>query len=198
MASRIARRFPSKQFNEDDILEWCQVVECDMIGAVDGMYPYIGFELPVVGGRAKLPCNVYRITDVYTTPGNENSRIPFNRLQGHISFGTSSYSKVYIDYYGTPIDLDTGIPLIQTGHELACEAYCVLMMHEDDMSQGRIDRGLYQMYDQKATGEILAAMGSQNIQHKTRGDLNTLEAIKYNMIPKPAALKLLSGNFTNG
>ena len=118
---RIARRHKSLVLNEIDILEWCQEVEVDTLGSVDQMFTYVEFPLDVKNGRAKIPCNTYRILDVYLRPGDRNSRIPFTKLKGYISVdATKNYTKVFMDFYGVPIDLKTGIPQIIAGHEAAC------------------------------------------------------------------------------
>jgi hypothetical protein len=51
------------------------------------------------------------------------------------------------------------------------------------------------MLKQDMQAEILAVCGDPGIQHKTRGDLNTLMACQYDLTPAPAALKLVSGKF---
>lgn len=194
--ARIGRKYKSRILVEADIIEWCQEVECDIIGEVDDMYPYIGFPLDVVNSRAKLPCNVYRILDVYTTLRNDSSRVPFTRLKGYIGLDPDmDYTSVYIDYYGTPIDFETGIPLIQVGHEFACEAHCTYNMFLDDISNNKISQYFAEKLEAKQTGEILAACGSHRIRHKTRDQMNREQAIHYNMIPKPASFNLINGRY---
>lgn len=177
------------------MIEWCQTVELDIVGDIDGMYHYVGWKLPVSYGRAKLPCNVYRILDVYIRSGDPGSRIPFNRLPGMISFGNSNISEVYIDYVGLPIDLETGIPLIQVGHEEACAAYCIYMLHYEDGINGKVPG--FQMMKADMQHEMLAVIGSRNYQRKTRKDVNDLDAIRYDMTPAAASLGLISGDFVN-
>ena len=189
---RLSSIHKQKQFNEHDVLNWCQEVEMDILGEVDLMYQYVEFELSVINGRAKVPCNCYRIIDVYTAKDSPVSRIPFNRLKGYISVdSTKNYSTLYMDYYGTPIDVETGIPYIAVGHELACVAYCEYMAYYEDMLLGKLDGDARNRIEMKKNSEILAAKGSWNMRHKTRDDMNKMHKIAYNLIPKPAALNLL-------
>jgi len=194
--ARIASRHKSKVLNENDIIEWCQEVEIDSLGNVDQMYTYVEFPLTVKNFQVLVPCNAYRIIDVYTTPGDASSRVPFTRLRRHLAFSPdSTFTQVYIDYYGLPIELKTGIPMIQAGHEAACEAYCVHSLYYEDILNGKVAQYAAQLIINNMQAEVLAAAGSYNIRHKTREDINRSVAIRFNLIPSPAGMNLIKGTW---
>lgn len=196
IGSRIARRHKSKKLDDNDIIEWCMEVECDILGDVGRMYKYLGFPLAVNNFRAKIPCNLWKVRDIYLIEDDPSSRINFTRMDGYFGFNpTMAADTVYIDYDGIPIDLETGIPMVAAGHEIACEAYCILSLYTDDIMNKRLDINEGMRLEQKAQAELLACFGSWDYQHKTRDDMNREHSIHYNLVPKPAALKLLSGQY---
>jgi hypothetical protein len=143
--------------------------------------------LKVINGKAKIPCNRYRIADV--TEGHR--RIRFNDIGSYIVFPPyEHYKEVLIDYWGTPIDFETGKPLIQRGHEEACEWFCLYNLFFGDFGTGKITQNFWNEIKQNKEQEILAAQ-SASVRFKTRAEMNCEQRITFEQLPEPARLWLL-------
>jgi hypothetical protein len=184
----------SKNIVEQDILEWCQQVETEFCTDIDNMHIFEGAEIPIINHRGRVPCHTFRILDVYSDLGVTSSRVPYkkNIQGGYLHFHPSlNLKKIYMDYVGTPIDMETGVPLIIKGHEQACYWFCMFNLFFNDRLTRRIDRDAWQEIKDNKENEILAARGT-NYRHKDREDINRLDRITFSLIPRPAQLKLLS------
>ena len=201
MIPRVARRV--KGFGVDvaeaDILEWCMQVENELCPNVDNMYIYTRVPLKVINNTAKLPCNIYRISDIYATHSDHGhgGRVPFTDLGSMVAF--NPHLKVhhpYIDYWGSPIDLDTGEALLQRGHETACEWYCTYNLLFNEWGAGRVNANFFSEVKANKENEIQAAQ-CYSVHFKTRGDLNQEQRITFDEMPEPARLWLLDSERKN-
>ena len=195
MIPRVARRV--KGFGVDvaevDVLEWCMQVENELCPNVDNMYIYTRVPLKVISDTAKLPCNIYRISDIYTAHSSHDhgSRVPFTDLGSIVTFNPKlKVQHPYIDYWGSPIDLDTGDPLLQRGHENACEWYCTYNLLFNEAGTGRINANFFSRVEANKDNEILAAQ-CYSVHFKTRDELNQEQRITFDEMPEPARLWLL-------
>ena len=181
-----------KVVGEAEILEWCMQVETEFCPNVDNMFIYTGVPLKVVNGRTKPPCNLYRVSDIYTHHSDHGHRIPFNDIGSYFIFDPHNHPKeVFIDYWGTPIDMETGEPLIQRGHEDACEWYCVYNAFFSDAGTGKITSDFWHnTIVLNKEHEILAAQSS-SVRFKTKDQLNQEMKITFDELPAPARLWLL-------
>ena len=185
----------NKAIDENDIIEWCQEVETEFCPNVDGMFLYTGIELVPKGHKVFLPCNIYRIIDLYGDPGNSHSRLSFKNYHRYIFLNVHhAPDKAYIDYYGTPIDFETGLPLILKGHEQACYWYCMYNLFLNDLATGKITGVFWNEIKENKETEIYAG-STVSVRHKTRGEMVDSEKISYNMIPIPARQRLISNDF---
>ena len=192
--ARLSRTFTMKTINEADIIEWCQEAETDIIQDVDNMYKFIEVELDIENDRAYLPCNIYKILDVYLTPEDSTSRIDYYKVGPYISVDSSqNYTSIYIDYLGNPVDLKTGIPLIVRGHEIACEAYCTWKLFYQDIIMDKISVDAKNRIEMKMSYELAAAIGTSK-RHKDRSDMNREMIIRGNWVPRLANLKLIKND----
>ena len=192
--AKLSRKHKTKDFSYDDIVEWCAEEETDYIGDVDGMYKYLQVKLVVSNYMAKLPCNIYRVLDVYTTLGDSNSREPYNHSGAYINFNSDYLlDYVYIDYYGTPIDEETGEPLILKGHEQACEAFCVYNVYYEDFLTGKLNGNAWGFIVDEWRAKTDASTGG--FRHYDRQKLNDMNIILGNMVPKIGNLKLYGMEF---
>lgn len=174
-----------KPLNALEIMNWCQEAETKYIKDPLTRWKYLQIPLTVTEqNMALLPCNVYRVLDVYTNPADNKSTVEHQNTGAYLVFGTGfaeRFSTIYINYEGTPIDPDTGVPLILKGHEKACEAYCVQMLYYSDYLGGRLttDRWMYitQDFENKARS---ARNGF--VRHMTRASLDKPHIIHGNMI----------------
>jgi len=197
IASRLARvlKESNKTIDDNDIIAWCQEVETEFCPDQDNMAIYECAELPVNDHKAKVPCNTYRILAVYSHKGDPSSLIPYkkNKNGGWISLSPDSrYQKIYVDYVGTPIDHETGLPLIIKGHEQACYWYCMFnIFFPDSISNPpRISPNGWQNIQNYKENEILAARGV-NLRHKDKADIRNLDRIKFELIRVPGHLRSL-------
>lgn len=184
----LSRVFKSKNFDIYDIVEWCGIAETRYIKDIELMIPVYEVPLVVSSSQALLPCNVYRLLDVYDVGG---SLIDF-KMNNHGTYLTSlkyrnrdeDYAEdtIYINYMGTPIDDETGYPLIIKGHENACEMFCKIRSFEEDAVLGKISYPMWDSWNMKFSGMISHA--AQNpYRHKTRAHLKDLEIIRGDSLP---------------
>lgn len=186
----VALKDTDKILRKKDVLSWCQEVETEFCPNVHNMWEYIQFELSVNNSRAFLPCNLWRLVNVYTVPNDPTSIVAYAFPGSFISFNPSlNLTKVYIDYYGTVIDLETGIPMITKGNEQACFWYCMYMLNIVEIMDGRKQHVVL-----SKEHEILAAK-QPNYQHIDHNFMNKIERIYFNMVPIPASHGLLNGEW---
>jgi len=155
------------------------------------MYHYRAFPLTVANSRAWLPCNVYRILDVYDKNGNTATAVEYNNAGEFLVFRSDmTLTTIYIDYEGHPVDLETGLPLIIKGHENACLHYCLYMLHYEDILHDRISVDAKNRLEYNRGAELLAAM-SYKAKNKSRRDLERNDAIMYDELPEVAKYEIL-------
>ena len=194
IASRLARIHKNKIFYEDDILEWCQECETDYVGDVDNMFKYLQVGLTVINSLAKAPCNIFRVMEIYSDPDNNNSKVQNNYDGKYFNLGSDyAYDYVYINYYGTPIDELTGVPLIVRGHEAACEAYCVYQMYYEDILTDKISIDAKDRITNDMINKTRACRG--DFRHITRQDLEKVIIIRHSMITQIGTTPLYHREF---
>ena len=182
--ANLGRNFKKVIWDPNDVLEWCMQLETEMIADIDAMYEFVEVKLPVTNKQAETPCNVHRILDVYTSPGNPKSKVSYFNKGKYLHFNSNFNSTyVYITYYGTAIDLDTGEPLILKTHIKACEAYCVQQAFYEKFLNNEINGQQWGVIDQRVSEGCNIAM-AQGIRFKDRQDLMNGNIIHGNMISK--------------
>lgn len=189
--SNLARKFKSKQIQMGDIIEWCAFAETNHIKDIGSMISFQGIGIEISGGVAKLPCNIFRIEDIY----DEDERHLYVSNNGEYlsnikdEHGTSldDGDYVYLNYAGIPVD-DEGVPLVTAGHEIACETFCKINLFEEDALFGKIDRNIFIQWKAEFSGQVLAARNSFRFQ--TRKDVEYMALPLLNMIPKIADLPI--------
>ena len=190
--NRLARalRGTDKILSKSDILEWCQEVETEFCPQPATMYRYMDMEFTVTNNRITLPCHIYEIKDVFTNLGDYGTRVPYANPGSFLSFHPSlNLTKVYMNYIGTPIDIETGIPLILKGHEQACFWYCMYMMYLPEILDGK--KGEIVLNKEN---ELAAAKGESS-RHKDNASKEHEQRIQYEMIPIPGRIKLMSNDW---
>ncbi len=191
----LARVHKKKNWQEPEIMEWCQECLNNIVIDVETMAQYIGVGLsvPQTGPNKNMvytPCNIFRILDVFDSGSN---RIVYSYNGSYIILpSTNTLSTIYINYIGTPID-DNGIPLIPKSQIIACETYCKLKAFEEDVAYGEFDASLYMMWDQKLTNMISA--GKNDWRFKDRYAIDKLNIIHGNLVPVIANIKLAHKEF---
>jgi len=69
--ARLSRNQKQKMLNYSigDIIEWCAEIEIEVIGDAPQFEKFEDVELTVIDGTALLPCNIYRIKDIFLSTG---------------------------------------------------------------------------------------------------------------------------------
>ena len=192
IAYELGQTFKSKNWNIGDIRTWCSVVETRYVKDIETMAEFEEIDLTVDNGMVLLPCNIFRILDVYKSENeileykNNGSYLYDFKINGHKANYVDG-TKLYIDYRGVNVD-NNGEILIVKGHEEACKTYCKLQMFEEDAAFGRFDKSMFAMWKEEFSGQFKAAR--YNIQHKSRLKIDNLTVIRGNMIPKIGDLVL--------
>ena len=202
--NKCARRYRRiKEFHIDDIVEWCGEVETNLISDVDLMLQINYVPLSVVDGSVLLPCNIHKIVDCFTK-GNRivdftlnSSGAYMTSLKYHDSFAsTFNEDTLYLNYIGTPVDPNSGYPLIAKGHELVCETFCLIRSFEEDVAMGKFNANLWARWEEQIGGQIVNAL-SNPFRQKTQQYLKDLETIRFNAIPRIGKIELAHEKFDN-
>ncbi len=184
----LSRVYKRKHFDIDDIVEWCGIAETRYIKDIDLMCPVYEVPLSIVNGSALLPCNVYRLLDVYDGYG---SLISFTKNSSGAYIGnfkyngqTNAYTEdiIYINYMGTPVEETTGYPLIIKGHENACEMFCKIRSFEEDAVLGNISYSVIDRWENRFSG-LLAHVAQNPYKQKTQQAIKELDYIRGDMFP---------------
>lgn len=184
---RLAQVHKNKQFSLMEIVEWCAECELEYIGSTEALRDYHHVPLKIQNLQALLPCNLFRLLDVYTS---SNRRIPAYNTGVYLNFNSSTvFDKdsegkdiVYINYLGIAVDDKTGFPLIKRGHEQACEAFCVWKMYYEDIITDKISVDAKSRIEMEKNIQIQAARSSFRSWDKAR--LHRMLLIINNMIPR--------------
>lgn len=185
--ARLSQKHKQKNFSINEIVQWSAECSIEIVGNPDVMAPYRGVELKIEQFKALLPCNVYRLLDVYD---NNDNRIDNYANDGiHIIFQSGQQFNtnddgdqvVKVNYIGINVDTKTGYPLIPRGHELACEAYCVYNLYYEDFLTGKINGNAWSYIDNAKMIQCEAAKGG--FRHYSNDDMKKYLNVVMNMIP---------------
>lgn len=184
IAARIARNVKNKNFDIYDVAEWSGECEIDEIGQYEGFAKYRNVEICVKHNKAYLPCNIYRILSVY----RNGCIIPNYEWDGaYLRFNFDDPNTfnneftIELDYLGIMVD-DEGLPMILEGHQEACYWYILTKLYFEDFMNGLIDQNRYTLL-QDRLGQYVAKAKS-SMRHYSRDDMNDIQAILHNMVPK--------------
>ncbi len=183
--STLSELYKSIEFDEDVVIGLCATLEVDHIKDITLMQPFQGIGIEKINGLVKVPCNVFRILDIYEA--NENPLTAANNgsylynLQDKYGNAPDDGDIIYLNYKGIHVDND-GIPQIVTWHQEACETYCKIKILEEAVGMGKFKESMYERWLMMLPGQISAA--KNNFRHKTRKEVDDLNIIRYNMIVK--------------
>jgi len=193
----------NRSIQEADVIEWCQECERNYIKDPMTFWKYMGIALDVENlnnttspPRARVPCNVIRILDVYASENDETGlRILNVGNYIHLPKGYTN-TTVYLNFLGTPIDLETGTPLILKGHEEACKAFILKQIYYEDFLNGKIDANRFSFINEDFINKHRSARNS-SILHKTRSEMEDVTIITMNMIRMIGDQKLAHNEWNN-
>lgn len=191
--ARLQRRFPKRMtgVNLGDIVELCAEVEFEVLGTYTGMVHKNSIAIVVNGYRILLPCDVFRLKDVYTSSGtrimgftNNGTYLHFNE---ECNIRPADGTKILINYDGIPTD-EHGWPLFLRGHEQALEWGCVIRLLEEDHADGLINENTWQLWQEKY--EYALASADTGFRHKDRNEMKEFMLLVHDMIPKVKEMHL--------
>lgn len=192
IAYELGLLYKSKTWNIGDVRTWCADVETNHIRDVETMTFFEGVDLTVTNGIVLLPCNVYRIYDVYDASNNQlmyntNGAYLYDFKINGTSVTFNDNDVLYINYVGINVD-DNGEILIVKGHETACKTWCKINAFEEDAAYGKFDKSMWSLWREEFSNQCLAAR--YNIRHKDRLNIDNINKIRGNMLPKIGSLIL--------
>lgn len=173
--AKLGRNFKERNWDEADVIEWCQEVETNIIGNVDSMIRYVDWELIVKNGQVQIPCFCYKVESI-SLGKNKQSVFKPNRRETFLD--VSKYIRngyVYITFVGMPIDEETGYPLIQATHADLCYWYCIKCAYTEPYLNGNIDHSRWDYINN--TVALKAVEVSQNLRDWTEADYNIMAKI---------------------
>jgi len=184
--SRVNAVHPHKPTNITDFINWCAQCEVEEIKEYQYNVKFKNVKLEVINGKAKLPCNVWRILALqekidgdYYTNYTENGSYVF--VKDNYGTADSDGKKwIYLSYEGLPVDGKTGMPLVLKGHEAACEAYCVMKMYYEDYLTEVISDNRWNKIEDVFT--MALAKTNTRIRHTSYADKQKYYRIMYNMV----------------
>ena len=140
-----------------------------------------------------------KITAIRYTPDfviyeDNGDFIAFDSLQT-FSKNDKGQDIVFTNYWGIPVDPQTGYPLIKKGHELACEAYCVWKLYTEDFLTNKIDANRWMYIVGEKDRELNAAQNG--FRQWDRKDLERISMIKMNMLPRVGQIPLYNLEWIN-
>jgi hypothetical protein len=193
--ARLATKVKNKNYSIEEIVQWCAECTIEIVGNPLSMYTYNKVKLYVEKNKALLPCNLYRLYDVYDV--NEYRHRDYFNDGTHLifpfpySFQTDESNRqfVYVNYKGIAVDPKTGWPLILRGHELACEAYCIKQLYREDYYSGKIPQHVWADISFEASNQCAAA--NNGFRHETNDDMRQIMLMVHNMIPRMSELPML-------
>ena len=140
--NRVASKYPKKikEYHIRNFIEWCATCEIEWIGDPCSFDNIEGYEIEVKEYRALMPCNIYSLRNVYRKDGVRlftPDDYSYNENYLFLDNCNMEYGYICIDYLGIPIN-ERGLPLMERGHEVACELFCQWNMFAQDNMEGKI------------------------------------------------------------
>jgi len=191
--SRLSMIFKKKmeEYNLGHIVEMCAWVEFEVLGTYASTYHKNKHAIDVVDYQALLPCDVFRVKDVYTTGNNRILGFTNNGVYLHFSEECTNRpangSTIYINYDAIPTD-DNGYPLFLRGHEDALYWGCVIRMHEEDHADGLVNENVWR--DWMIRYEVSLDSADNGFRHHSRNELKEFMAVVHDMIPRVNEMNL--------
>lgn len=191
--ARLQRRFPKRMLsvNIGDVVEICAEIEFEVLNSYTGMVHKNKVGVKANSNRLMLPCDIFRLKDVYTSDGtrimgftNNGTYLHFNE---QCNIRPVDNTEVYINYDGIPVD-ESGWPLFLRGHEQACEWGCIIRLMEEDHADGSINENVWQGWLQQYENALNTA--NNGFRHKDRNEMKEFMLCIYDMIPKVKEMHL--------
>jgi len=175
------------QFDSKDIGRWCHEVERDYLKDVEHRLlfkanPDDGSgKLKVENSKAIAPRNVFQIKSVFDKYKN---KVDYYYDGVYINLSSDyQYNDIYLTYYGVPIDIKTGYPLIKASHRNACYLYCRNKLYEEDYAENKIPENRWHRWQQEFSQALMAIDSS--LEDMSNEDFDIIQRIIMSTIDKP-------------
>ena len=139
--ARISRRHRDLVVDRNDMIEWA--LEAMEDGMEYGSFEEVqGLDLPLVGDRASLPVNTYRVIAVYGNSGRcDNKDFVVKKSCIILPEGTT---QAKADLLLFPVD-ESMSPLIDGSFAPVVEAYCKMSLLTDGWAKGTVRSDVYEL-----------------------------------------------------
>ena len=180
--NRLSMTYPKKMKGLPlrNVVEWCATVEVEYIKDFAQFIEVIGHEVSVANYRGKLPCNIFKLENVYTQENKRLFNYGYNGTYLFFEREEIETGTVLIDYRGIPLG-DDGLPLLLTGHEEACAKYCVYQLYQEDLAENTVSRFFIQSIQTEFNDAVDDARSSH--RHMTGDDRHRYIMAMANMLP---------------
>lgn len=189
---RMSILYKRVEFDRLAVIELCADCMVNVIKDSSTMALFEDIGITMTNNMVKLPCNVFRILDVFDEDENQlefktNGDYLYDIIDESgdaIEDGTI----VYLNYRGIPVDED-GMIVIPEWFQIPCETYCKIKLLEEDVGYGKFDKDLWMLWNTQIPGQIVAARN--NFRLSSRKSIDDLNLIKYNMLQKIGDLPII-------
>lgn len=184
---RLTGSFPDKSISKDNIYEWCFDAEVNYICNENDMVLYDNAELEIdsISRKAVLPCNVFRLVNVYDC---ENNPLKYTLLPPSYIKLDCQEEKVFVSYYGLGVD-DDGAPYVPSNHIPALETFCQINIIKPDAIALKYPYNIWKDMKQTFSNQVIAI--KQSWARRDHQFSNRMDAINFNMLPLAARRRLL-------
>lgn len=172
-----AALYPGLDIQKSIAAEWAGYAQMHDLVSIRDWFLFKNVKLEIEQKKALLPCNCHKLLDVF----HEDHTKPKFRHDGSYIFFNDTYTDVYINYRGFPVD-EEGRPLFIRGTERALARYVIMNAHEQDFMSGRIDGARWEWLVTKWEDERDVARAS--LRTLTRNEIEEMLAINADMVPK--------------
>lgn len=184
-----------KNIQELQIMSWSAECERDYIQDIITMYKFLNVGLVTESYSSNydivsLPCNIYKILNIYSDPSNPISQIKWKYINKENTLKIlveKGHQAVYLDFIGIAVD-EEGIPLIARSHVPAVETFCTMKIYYEDFLEGISQSYLY--LEQKFSGQMIAIR--QTMRHVDPMMLNDLNVINGDMLESIGNMRIIN------
>lgn len=191
VAASLASYIKNRNIGLDDIYSWCSEAISLYIADIEFMWTYneMGFE--IIGGRILIPCNCFRIINVYNSGEKELSFFNNGAYLSDIKLNGTNLEDgdiIYLNYTGTPVDED-GLLIIPLTFVPACEFFCQSKIYFEDYIEGKMSESKYNTIIARFDNSSRA--GRNSYRGLTTNWINKNKIIRGNMLPAIGGIPLI-------
>jgi len=191
VAAELSSEIKHKQFTDDDIYAWCAEAINIYIADIEFMWKYLEMGFEIVDQRVLVPCNTFRIIDVFDASERNLDFFNTGTYLYDIKLNNDNLDDgeiVYLNYYGSPVN-EAGDLLIAKDFVPACNFFCKTKIYFEDYIEGKIPMQMY--WDLQRRFDNSADAGRNTYRSKTREWINNQKVIRGNMLAAIGGIPLI-------